>query len=492
MALLALAPIAVVLAAMTAMGWSAARAGAAGLAVALAVALSAYDLADTLPTAQASIGIAAESVHSTAVILWIILPALGLYEYQRATGAIDRIRDALTRLTSERRLQAILIAWFFGLFMEGAAGFGTPVALAAPLLVGIGFAPVLAVTLALLGHAAAVSFGAVGTPVLTQAQITGWDAGEIAAATALLHTAFGSLLLLAVVRLAKEGPLTARDLGWTLLAAVSFFAPYLAIASFAGPELPSLGGALIGLALFAAALRRHSGSKVELSGLLRDLTPYLVIVALVLTTRLVSPLRRTLEEIAFEWSFAGVFAGSFQPLHHPGTLLLLGLLLGAAASRRTAAIVPALRAALGRLGPVALALLAMLALSRVMVHSGMIDTLAGAAAASGDAWPLIAPAVGVLGTFVTGSATASNILFSGLQATTAQALSLPVVTLLAAQGFGAAIGNVIAPHNIIAGSATVGLVAREGEILAKTVRVCAIYCLAGGAAVWALAGIAPS
>ena len=128
----------------------------------------------------------------------------------------------------------------------------------------------------------------------------------------------------------------------------------------------------------------------------------------------------------------------------------------------------------------ALALLAMLALSRVMVHSGMIDALAAAAARAGLLWPLAAPAVGVLGTFVTGSATASNILFSEFQVSTATALSLSPVAMLAAQGFGAAIGNVIAPHNIIAGSATVGLAAREGDILARTAPACALYALAGG------------
>jgi lactate permease len=398
---------------------------------------------------------------------------------------VDRIRAALAGLTREKRLQAVLIAWFFGLFMEGAAGFGTPVALAAPLLVGMGFPPVRAVTLALLGHAAGVSFGAVGTPVLTQAEITGLPASEIALRTAVLHTALGTGLLVTVVRLAGEGPLSGRDLRWSAAAAAAFLLPSLALAALVGPELPTLGGALIGLVIFVALLRRgRSEPGPGFRGLLPDIVPYLLILALVLATRLVPPLRAALTETALSWTYAESFQGSFQPLYHPGTLLFGGFLLGALLTERTRHVAPALRAALNRLLPVAVALLVMLALSRLMVHAGMIDVLADAASRTGAAWPLLAPAIGVLGTFVTGSATASNILFSEFQARTAEALALPPTLMLAGQGLGAAIGNVVAPHNIIAGSATVGLAAREGEILVRTVLVCALYTMVGGAALF--------
>lgn len=117
-----------------------------------------------------------------------------------------------------------------------------------------------------------------------------------------------------------------------------------------------------------------------------------------------------------------------------------------------------------------------------MVHSGMIETLAAAASRAGPVWPLIAPTVGILGTFITGSATASNVLFTELQQSTAASLSLTPTVMVAAQGFGAGIGNVIAPHNIIAGSATVGLVGREGDILRKTASAGAIYAGIGGVA----------
>jgi len=124
---------------------------------------------------------------------------------------------------------------------------------------------------------------------------------------------------------------------------------------------------------------------------------------------------------------------------------------------------------------------AMLALSRLMVHAGMIETLAlAAAAALGGAWPLVAPLVGVLGTFVTGSATASNILFTDFQEATARELRLPVLPLVGGQGFGAAVGNIICPHNIIAGGATVGIAGKEGEVLRGTAPACVVYAGLGG------------
>lgn len=147
-------------------------------------------------------GVALEAASSTLTILWIILPALVIYEVQLRSGALERMRLALTRLSDDRAVQALLIAWFFGLFMEGAAGFGAPVALAAPLLVGLGFTPVRAVALALLGHAAGVSFGAVGTPALAQIDLLNLPARELAALTMMLHALPVLGLALWVMRLA--------------------------------------------------------------------------------------------------------------------------------------------------------------------------------------------------------------------------------------------------------------------------------------------------
>ncbi len=283
-----------------------------------------------------------------------------------------------------------------------------------------------------------------------------------------------------MVRLASGASLSRHDVGWTAVAALCFLVPSLALASTIGPELPTLGGALIGAFAFIALLPRRTPRVLDLRQILSDLAPYVLILLLVLLTRLIGPLQDALGGFSIGWRLDAIYTGTFQPLYHPGTALVFGLVLGAIASGETRVLPAAGMAALRRLLPVALALLVMLTLSRLMVHAGMIDALATAAASVGPAWPIVAPLVGALGTFITGSATASNILFTQLQVSTATNLAYPTSLLAAAQGFGAAIGNVVAPHNIIAGSATVGLTGREGDVLARTLVPCLLYAVLGG------------
>ena len=488
-ALLAAHPLVCVLIGMVGLHLSALTAGLAGLAVAGVFTMGfigPFDLATTtggqlLPAIQ---GTLAEALHSTSTIIWIIFPALVLDAFQRGVGAVGRLRDALAGLTTNRRVQAILIAWFFGLFMEGAAGFGTPVALAAPLLYGMGYPPVRAVALALLGHAAGVSFGAIGTPTLAQLELTCLDAQQLAFQVALFHACLGWLLLFAMVRLADIGPMRRADWGWAVLAGAVFFVPFLAFAFLAGPELPSMAGAVVGLVVFVGILQRTgSAGGLNAKELVADLAPYLMIVALILLTRLIGPLAEILRTATLDWRLYDHFSGSFAPLYHPGTLLWGGLIIGALMTGRLSNLPGATWSALQRLVTVTLALLVMLTLSRLMVQSGMITALAEAAASTGPAWPILSPMVGVLGTFITGSATASNILFTDLQVQAAGALGLSTLIMVAAQGFGSAIGNTIAPHNIIAGAATVGLVGKEGSVLRQTALVCAVYTLLGGVGV---------
>lgn len=490
-AALAAAPVVVILVLMLALGWSAARAGLAALALAVLLACFAFDFGAGSAAALAAAlgGVSAEAAFLSATILWILWPALALHAHQQRAGAIDALRVGLARLTDRPAMQALLVGWFVALFLEGAAGFGTPIALAAPLLVGLGVPPLQAVVLALLGHAAGVSFGALGTPVLAQVGLTGLDGGEIAWRTALLHAVLGPLLMLFFVRTLAAGG-QAPGMVWPALAAAAFLLPALTLAALLGPELATLGAALVGGALFAWALRRQApaAQRVPADGLLRALAPYALLVALVLLTRALPPLAELLGGVRLRWSLGSDgaegarFGGSLQPLTHPGTLLFAALVGGALWQRVPLRdLRPALADSARRLLPVSVALLAMLALSRLMLHAGMIDALQQAAVQGlGGAWPLLAPALGALGSFVTGSATASNVLFTTLQVQTAEALALPAAALAAAQGFGAAVGNIVCPHNIVAGAATVGLAGREAQILQRTLGPCLLYLAAGG------------
>lgn len=560
---LAASPIAVVLTLMVGRRWPASRAGTVGSVLALVLAVVAFDLGRGTPTGVsvggALGGTLGEALFTSATILWIIVPALAIHHMQIATGATDRLRVALGSLTDDPRLLALLIGWFFAMFIEGAAGFGAAVALAAPFLVGVGYRPLDAVVVVLLGHSVGVSFGAVGTPLVPQAAATGLSGAELSGPTARLHLAVGWILLVAMVLAASRAtgrPARGAIWGWTALAGAAFLVPSWAIARFVGPELPTLGGALLGAAVFVVALlasgrrgvaspsgiapsasvpevppvehtlRRSAkphldpgpapdtvrepgpdadtgagtgagegadadgtGDDAGAGGLFMAAAPYLVLIGLVLLTRLVPAVGDPLARVELTWSLPGGFGGSFAPLLHPGTLLAIAFVGGALLQRASGrAVHRALGVTARQLGAVAVALVAMLVLARTMVHAGMTEQLAHAAAAgAGGIWPLLAPLVGVLGTFVTGSATSSNVLFTELQVATADELGLPQVPMVAAQGFGAAVGNAVCPHNIVAAGATVGLTGAEGEVLRRTLAPTVLCALAGGAITWLLA-----
>lgn len=502
-AFIAALPILAILVLMLIFKWSAAQAGLTGLILALMLAWTVFGYGAgrevEVGVAAATMGALAEAVFTAVTILWIIIPALCIHHLQLRTGAIEVLRQSLGSLSADPRITVILVAWFFALFIEGAAGFGTTIALAAPFLVSVGFRPVEAVTLVLIGHSVGVSFGAVGTPIVPQVEMTGLSGTALAQATGLYHTLLGWVMLCIVIVIATRSlpnqPTESRTVwGWTLLAAVLFLLPFFLISRFVGPELPTLGGALLGGVAFVAILSRVHGyrpskntaidqSAATPMSLPSAAMPYLALIGLVLVTRLIPPVQQALLDVSWQWSLSGGFGGSFKPWYHPGTLLLTAFLFSAFWQRASLEqIGGALIQAVRQVAPVTIALVAMLGLSRVMVHAGMIDRLAQAAAElAGDAWPLFAPFVGVLGTFVTGSATASNILFTDFQQATAVNLELPVLLIVAAQGFGAAVGNIICPHNIIAGCATVGLTGQEGAVLRKTLLACMIYVLLGGA-----------
>jgi lactate permease len=523
-ALLAALPILLVLVLMLGLGWPASRAGIAGAVLALVVALLGFgfgsDVLAEVGVAGGLLGVVAEATWTSATILWIILPALAIYHLQVATGGTDVLRVALGKLSDDPRIMALLIAWFFTLFLEGGAGFGSPVALAAPFLVGVGYRPLTAVVIAMIGNAVGVSFGAIGTPVVPMVAATGLDPLDLAGASAVYHLAFGLVPLVLMMYLASKGTgtrMTGAIWGWTLLAGGAFLVPMWLIATFVGPELPTLGGALVGMGIFVAVLllvRRGEDHThlatiadaepapgalpvpdpdevpTDLPALLRAGSPYLILITLVLVTRLVEPVADALATVEVAWTLEGGFSGGIVLLTHPGTLLVASFLLGAlvqGALGRTAS--GALRTTLTQLVPVTIALVAMLLLARLMVRSGMTEALAEAAAGStASIWPLLAPLVGVLGTFVTGSGTASNVLFTDLQLATAEQLGYDPLPLLGAQNFGASVGNQIAPHNIVAGGATVGLTGGEADVMRRTIGTALVYALLGGLLAMLLVG----
>ncbi len=494
---LAALPILVLLALMIGLRWSTAAAGLIALIATLVIAIAAFGFgADEVGRIRGLTGVLAEAGFSTATIAWILLPALAIHDLQQRTGSIDLLQRAMRGVSGEPAVIALLVAWFFALFLEGVAGFGTPVALAAPFLTSMGFPPIAAVSLALIGHAVGGSFGAIGTPILAQVTATGASGLEVARATASYVLVLGWLIPVSMmVVLRRERRDVTPRYGLAVIAAGLFIVPFAAVAWWVGPELPTLAGGLGGGLVFAIVARHYArggavdpGASIGARRLLVAAAPYLCVVLLVLGTRLLAPIRDA-TSVLWEWTLFDRYAGGLEPLRHPGTLLF-GSLLGAAVIQRAtlAQLRGALTQALRQLAPVVVALITVLAVSRLMMHAGMISALAVAVAhGTGPVWALLAPFAGVLGTFLTGSATASNILFSDFQATTAVHAELEVPRALGAQGFGAATGNMIAPMNVVAGAATVGLVGHEGEILRRTLGVCLGYAALGGLLTWVLA-----
>jgi lactate permease len=523
--LLALTPVLLVLVLMTVAGWSAARAGTVTAVFALILAVVAFNFGGegaSFGIAEGVAGVLAEAGFIALTVVGIIGPALGIHYLQRSTGAAARLRKALALLHPDPRLGAILVAWFFALFLEGAAGFGTPVALAAPFLVAAGMPALAAVTAALIGHAAGVSFGAIGTPILAQSTLVEATPGELAQATVIYPLVLGVVLTVAMLLVIGRAYGDFHQIWhWGALAALCFFVPFGLIAWFIGPELPTLGGALVGVLLFSVALVRHrrrapvlpdarperdpqpdSDPQPHLEpaphpgphphpdardviaadlSVLRAAAPYLVLVVVVLLTRLVPPLREVLQSVELSWQLPAGFSGTVQPLYHPTMLLTISFIVGALIQRASwRRVRVAFVTATLQLGPVIVALIAMITIARTMSSSGMTAELALAAASIGLAWPLLTVLVGAFGTFITGSATASNLLFTDLQASTAQALALPELPLLGAQTFGAAVGNIIAPHNIVAAVATVSLTGQEGRVLRSTVPIALVVIALGG------------
>ncbi|WP_062131082.1 L-lactate permease [Demequina aestuarii] len=542
---LAALPVAAILILMVGAKWSASLAGATAAFGAIILALTAFEFGQDglFDPLEGVIGVLARAAWVAFTVMLIIGPALGIHHLQQRTGATATLEAGLARITPDPRVAALLIVWFFCLLIEGAAGFGTPVALAAPFLVAAGFKPVTAVVAAMVGHASAVPFAAVGTPTLAQLAIVDYGPRELSWAVAPYMAVVGLVLAFVVARLVGTLlPTAGPPWTWMAVAYAAFFAPNLLIARFVGPELPSLVGAIGGAVVFILAVRwavnrrmradatgsgppldddeiaaeervRESAEEaIERSEELRAAdarggqsmpvrtvrreprmsvlaatAPYLVLVALVLVTRLVAPVREAAQSWEVRWELFGHFSESIQPLYHPGLLLLLSFVAGALWQHSAARDVGlAFEKATYQVIPVFVALVAMVTVAFTMSESGMTTQLAVAAAGAGAAWPVLSPFVGALGTFMTGSATASNILFTEFQDQTARSAGLDPVPLMGAQGAGAAIGNLICPHNVVAAAATVGLSGREGQVLTRALPIAAVCLAIIGAMAWVI------
>lgn len=519
MALVAALPILFALGLLVGLRWPAARAMPLCAAATAGVALWTWRVAPIRVAAAA-----VEAVWIAASILLIVFGALFLLALMRRTGAIATLQRTFAGISGDARVQAVLVGWVLGSFIEGAAGFGTPAAITAPLLIGLGFPPAQAVVVALVGDSTAVSFGAVGTPMVVGmgqglADQPGAPAvAEIARQVALYDLALGTLMpvvLVLALTLATAGRAGWR-LGWRAapFAAAVGAAQASAAAAAAwllGPELPSLAGPLVALAVAALLLRRgwlaprvvwtlppapaDEASPVEAPamGPLRAFAPYLLLVALLVLTRVRAlPIGEWLAgvEVGMRDIFATDISARLQPLYSPGAVFLACALLSAPLLRARARDLGAVVGDAARVtAKTAVALVAAIATVRVFIRSDvnaagldamplvLADTLA---AGLGDVWPPVAPWIGALGAFIAGSATFSNMLFALFQYRVAEAAGFGATAILGLQSVGAAAGNMVCVHNVVAACAVAGILGQEGRIIRRTALPMAVYLLVAG------------
>ena len=497
---------------------------------AAAVALGIWDMA-FVDVAASTI----EGLFLTFDLLLIIFGAILLLHTLERSGGMAAIRRSFHDISDDRRIQVIIIAWLFGSFIEGAAGFGTPAAVAAPLMVAMGFPAAGAVMLGMMIQSTAVTFGAVGTPIvigvtggvespefttlLATSGVTMADyvqavtvrAAALHAITGTIMPAFMVVMMTRFFGARKSWTEGLSVMPFALFAGVAFTIPYFLTAWMFGPEFPSLMGGLVGLGIVSFAARQgflipndtwdFPNSNQWPSDWVSDIEvsekddgenpnmwpgmawlPYLLLALLLVLSRLPSlPFQDALRSFSIEWPeiFGTTVSASTTPLYLPGTILILVVGITALLHRMSGralknAFVDSTRVLLGA----GVVLIFTVPMVRVYINSGVnaaelasmpLEMAGFVADTVGGIWPLFAGITGALGAFIGGANTVSNLMFSAFQHGVAARLAISSSMVVAIQAVGGAAGNMIAIHNVVAASATVGLLGREGATLRKTI-----------------------
>ncbi|MCV2403163.1 L-lactate permease [Marinomonas sp. C2222] len=481
----------------------------------------------------------------TIAVLWIIFGAILLLNTLKHSGAMTVIRSGFNGVSPDRRVQVIIIAWLFGSFIEGASGFGTPAAIAAPLLVAIGFPAMAAVMIGMMIQSTPVSFGAVGTPILiginrgldsegigaTLSSIgSNWDVylQVITSEVAIVHGIVGTLIPLVMIVMMTR--FFGKKKSWTeglnilpfaIFSGLAFTVPYALTGVFLGAEFPSLIGALVGLPIVTFAAKKKFllpkstwdfapreewpvewVSKFEMKfdtltdkapmSLTKAWIPYLLVAAILVLTRVSSEAKAFVTSwvIPFKDILGEGLGYSITPLYLPGGILVFVSFVTYFFHKMK---FKEMKSALSESSQVMLGagfvLMFTIPLVRILINSGVnesgFDSMPVAMAnfvanSVGEIYPVFAPMIGALGAFIAGSNTVSNMMLAQFQFGVANALGLSTAFMVALQAVGAAAGNMIAIHNVVAASATVGLLDKEGETLRKTIIPTLYYCLVAG------------
>ena len=483
------------------------------LAVALVIAVLVYQMPIGLAFNSTLLGIC----FGLFPIVWIVINAIFIYNVIVDTGLFDTIRDSLAGVSNDRRIQVVLIAFVFGALLEATAGFGTPVAITASLMAGLGFEPLYAAALALLANTAPVAFGGFGIPILTGATLAGLDTLELSQMVGR-QTPLLALIIPAMLVTVMSGFRRMLEV-WPVIAVsgIAFAGTQFVVSNLLGPELADLLAALItvvaviGLLSFwrpsgewhfenePPAAERESYETPPLGRTLYAWSPFIIIVALFLLVQ-VPPIKAAVGAIQTAINFpsaevsettglpavpwpglneaveqrppvvaeAAPYAATFSTnwLSAAGTIILIADLIALAVLR----VGPgrALRIygqTLNQLKWAILTIASILGLAYLLNYSGVTYTLGLAFAATGVLFPFFASFIGWLGVALTGSDTSSNALFANLQKVTAQQIGVNPILTVGANSSGGVLGKMISPQNLAVGTSATGLQGKEGDLL---------------------------
>lgn len=465
-----------------------------------------------------------QGVHKTLPILWILFGALMMLNTLQHTGAIDRINLGFHHLSADMRIQVILVAYLFGALIEGISGFGTPAMVTAPLMIALGFSPMAAVTLALVADSTPAAFGAVGTPLTVGLSNVNSNLdflnsiGQQITRIDLFAGTFMPLMLLFLLTFffgKKDGhtfKYWLQTAPWTLMIGLVYSLTAIAMSTFVGYEFVSILTPFITIIIAIATIKFRillpksvtqepwTTSTKEIKqdkstmSLLTAWSSYIIVILMLLASRVFQPLKAFLTSaINFSWTNILGFKqikSDWEFLYSPGTLMTIAVIAGLLIQVKSLKVfLPTAKKVVFSMKSTAIALGVTLIMVQIFANSGLntvkmdsmpvyIATVLSKSMSS--VWIFIAPFVGELGAFVTGSATVSTLTFGQIQSDIASNAAISKQVVLAAQLIGAAAGNMICVHNIVSVSSVVGLQGQEGNILRKTALPALVYGLLVG------------
>jgi lactate permease len=471
------------------------RAGLYTVALAVVVAVVGYRMPPHLALAATIQG----ALYGLFPIGWIVVAAVFLYRITVESGQFALIKGSIATLTDDRRLQALLIAFSFGAFLEGAAGFGTPVAISAAMLTGLGFEPLYAAGICLIANTAPVAFGAIGTPIVVAGQVTGIDDRLIAQAVGR-QLPFLSVLVPCWLVLLMSGWRGFREV-WpaVVVSGVSFAVAQWWTSNYLGPLLPDILSSLVSIACLVALLRlwkprrifRFAGeaaaeqmAPAAPSAVLRAWSPFIVLTALVGSWGM-KPVKAVLDRVTIPLPFPIIHDAVLSPttgktisaiftfnwLSATGTAIFIAAIISVVLARmRPAAAARLFLSTLASLRAPLVTIAAVLGFAYIGNASGMTTAMGMALAATGAFFPLLSPVLGWLGVFMTGSDTSANAVFGRLQSVSAQRIGMNPLLAVAANASGGVTGKMISPQSIAVACAATGQVGNEAGLFRFTVR----------------------